>query len=146
MPAQAAMPTPEAVEPTPLPKVEPMTPPAPATEKCANCGQPISPDFSRCPYCGAPVEKAAPAPQIPSPIPPVSGYTPPPTPTPSAPMPTYGAVPPAAPKKKLSTGWIIAIVILAILCICCLISGIYLWNNGDEILGPILEQLEFYSY
>ena len=40
----------------------------------------------------------------------------------------------------------IAIVILAILCICCLISGIYLWNNGDEILGPILEQLEFYSY
>jgi len=61
-------------------------------------------------------------------------------------MPTYGAVPPAAPKKKLSTGWIIAIVILAILCICCLVSIIVLWINGDMYLAKFLEWLEANSY
>ena len=108
-----------------------------AKEKCANCGQPISPDFNRCPYCGAPVvkEEAAPPP-VPSPIPPMSDITPPTPPFP------YESVPTPAPKKKLSTGWIIAIIIIAVLCLCCLISAIILWNSGDAIIQYLQEFVE----
>ncbi len=110
IPTPPAMTIPEPVELPPPPRVEPMKPlVVEAKEKCANCGQPISPDFNRCPYCGAPVvkEEAAPPP-VPSPIPPRSDGTP------LTPPPPYMAVPTPAPQKQLSTGWIIVISFIAI--------------------------------
>ena len=46
-------------------------------------------------------------------------------------------VTPTEEPKKSNQGLIIAIVVVVLLCCCCIgvISGVYLWNNGDALLG-----------
>ena len=56
-------------------------------------------------------------------------------------VPPVSAPPPSAPpgEKKSNTGLIIAIVVAVVLllCCCCSVAGIFLWNNGDQILNNL---------
>jgi hypothetical protein len=70
---------------------------------------------------------------------------PPPVPPVSAPgsftEPESPNLPPPVPggAKKSSKTWIIVLVIVIILCcLCsCAAAGIYLWNNGDQIMNEM---------
>jgi hypothetical protein len=46
-------------------------------------------------------------------------------------------LPPEAPKKNNTTIIIVAVVAVVLLCCCCLTvaGGVWLWNNGDALLG-----------
>jgi hypothetical protein len=41
------------------------------------------------------------------------------------------------PKKKSNTGIIIGVVVVVLLCCCCVAvgAGVWLWNNGDSLIG-----------
>ncbi len=56
-------------------------------------------------------------------------------------VPPVSAPPPVSPpgEKKNNTGLIIAIVVavLLLLCCCCAVAGVFLWNNGDQILNSL---------
>lgn len=53
-------------------------------------------------------------------------------------VPPVSAPPPSTPpgEKKNNTGLIIAIVVAVVLllCCCCAVTGVFLWNNGDQIM------------
>ena len=72
--------------------------------------------------------------EIPAPptVPPVPGSYPEPE-SPNLPPP----MPPGA--KKSSKTWIIVlVVIIALCCLCsCIGTGLYLWNNGDQIMNEL---------
>ncbi|GAP21765.1 hypothetical protein [Leptolinea tardivitalis] len=59
----------------------------------------------------------------------------------SIPVPESPDLPPPIPpeKKKSNKTWIIVLVVVIVLCcLCsCVGIGIYLWNNGDQIMQSI---------
>jgi flagellar basal body-associated protein FliL len=60
-------------------------------------------------------------------------------------MTEFNPVPPqpmAPPAKKSKVWLIVLIVVLLLLCCCCVGVGIYMYQNGDTIFQPIIEQLE----
>jgi len=46
-------------------------------------------------------------------------------------------VSPEPPKKNNNTAIIIGVVVVVLLCCCCVAvgGGVWLWNNGDALLG-----------
>jgi hypothetical protein len=59
--------------------------------------------------------------------------------TPIAPPPADEIPPMApAPKKSNRTLWIVLAVVVILLCCCCLVAvGVYLYQNGDQIMNSI---------
>ncbi len=82
-----------------------------------------------------PVNQTGPMYGMPTPPPP--SYEPMPTPPPPpSPPPMPGGTMSAPPEKKSNKTLLIvlAVVVLLILCCCCAGAGVWLWNNGDQLL------------